>query len=302
VSIARFSALAVVVLLLSGTAQAQPPELEEDEHEERWLWQRFHPAEYVIAPALLGGAFALRFGAKWSTTPNITGGVWIDDGLYEDLYPESETARTAWDIAGDIPFFASFAWSVADPIFAGIAYDWDVAWQMTLINVEAYAVYASILYGTQYFVRQRRPTDRPCDGAPGPGRSDRCDDPNSVRAFIGGHTGMVATTAALTCMHHSFMPLYGGGANDALPCASWIAGTALVFTSRTVTGSHYLSDNLIGLAAGAFAGGFVPWALHYAWGATPTETRADHSDVVVLPNVGPTEDGDGATLGLNGVW
>jgi hypothetical protein len=287
------------ILLSTAAARAESP----DGDEVHWHWRDFQPAEHVASAVLFTSAMTLRFAVPWSNEPNLIGGVLADDWIYEHTYPTDESTRTAWNVVGDIPFFGSFVWSAADPLIAGIAHDWTVAGQMTLINLESHAVFSAMLWGTQYFVRRRRPSDRVCDGLPGPGRSDRCEEPNTVRAFVGGHTGMVATTASLTCLHHAYMPLFGGGVNDALPCAFWVAGTLVTLSSRTVTGSHYLSDNLLALGLGAFAGGLLPWALHYAHGPGPTSTRPGSPRTAhAEPTILPAETGEGAVMGFHGEW
>lgn len=269
--------------------------------EVRWRWPRFHAAEYVATAAMLAGSFGLRFGVTWSAEPNFARGILVDDWFYENAYPRDANARKAWKIAADLGYFTSYAWGATEPLIAGIAHDWDVAAQMALINLESYAAYSMVLWGAQFVIRRRRPAERACDGGGGPAEAGNCDDPDNVRAFIGGHTGFVATTASLTCIHHAHMPLYGGGFRDAFPCAYWIAATALVFTSRSVAGDHYLSDNILSLGVGMLAGGVLPWVMHYAHG--PKAWTSNQS----TPRVGaamlaPTTDGRGVSLAVGGSW
>lgn len=259
---------------------------------------RFHPAEYAGTAALLGGALALRFGPAWTSEPNIEGGLPGEEGVFEALYPDSADSRKAWEIAADIPFFSSFLWSATEPLTASLAGSWDLGTQILLMNLEGYAVTASVLWTTQLVLRRRRPTDRPCDDPSiTVGRNDRCDEPGTVRAFIGGHTATVATATALTCIHHIELGLYGSAFRDAVPCAVWIAGTAITFSGRSVTGSHYLSDNLLGLGLGTLAG-LVPWSLHYARRAPVAAPSADLPAIrgIAVAPLG----GDGSALMLSG--
>src|SRR5690606_3998795 len=116
-------------------------------------------------------------------------------------------------------------------------------------------------------------------------------------AFIGGHTGMVTTTASLTCLHHSYMPLFGGGVRDVFPCALWIAATMVTFTSRSFTGAHYLSDNLFGVGLGGLSGFIVPWALHYARGPGPWPRRTSGpGPLLTTAALAAPEQGMGVTL------
>lgn len=225
---------------------------------------RFHWAEYATTGALLGGSLALRFGASLPEDPNVTGGLPGEEAIFEALYPKSDRGEHAWTVVGDIPFYTSFAWSSLEPAAVAIAGGIDLGSQLFLMNLEGLTVTAAVLWTSQLVVRRRRPTDRPCDDPTiTVGRDDRCDDPETIRGFIGGHTAVVATSATLTCIHHAELSLWGGGIRDAVPCGLWVAGTLATFSSRTVTGSHYLSDNLLGLGLGV-AAGLVPWSLHYA--------------------------------------
>jgi hypothetical protein len=290
--------LATVPVVVAAPAHAGEPEV-------TWRWQRFQPAEYVATAAMLAGAFGLRFGAPPKTEPVFTDGILVDDWFYETAYPRDADARKAWELAGDVPYWTSYLWGAADPLIAGFTHGWDVGSQMLLINLESYSAYSMVLFGAQYVIPRRRPAESGCDGHDGPADHGDCDSPESVRAFIGGHTGFVSTTAALTCLHHAYMPLFGDGFANHFPCAYWVTASALVFTARAVKGDHYLSDDILGLGVGMLAGGLLPWALHYAHGPLPWG-RSDDADATAarLTGVmlGPTERRDGATLSATGLW
>jgi hypothetical protein len=265
---------------------------------------RFHPAEYAGTAVLLGGSLALRFGARWPESPSLDGGLPGEERIFEALYPESDADVHAWNVVADIPFYTSFAWSSLEPAVMAIAGGPDLGSQLFLMNLEGYAVTASVLWTTQFLARRRRPVDRHCeDDSVEPLSDAPCDDPESVRSLIGGHTAVVATTATLTCIHHIELELYGGGFRDAIPCGLWIAGTFMTFTGRTVTGAHYLSDNLLGVGLGV-AAGLVPWSLHYARRQpAPSPTRADGLTPRILGiGVTPTEGvSDGGLLTVTGI-
>jgi hypothetical protein len=290
-------ALAVIVSL--GAA----PHARAAEREVEWRWRRFQPAEYVATAAMFAGAFGLRFGAPPQIDPTFTGGFLVDDWFYETAYPQDPDARKAWELAGDVPYWTSYLWAAADPVIAGLSHGWDVGSQMLLINLESYGAYSMVLWGAQYVIRRRRPAARACDGGGGPAEPGDCSSPESVRAFIGGHTGFVSTTAALTCIHHAYMPLFGDGFANQFPCAYWVTASALVFTARAVNGDHYLSDDILGLGVGMLAGGLLPWALHYAHGPGPWGQEHEPADARVTGvALGPNERRDGATLTVTGSW
>lgn len=222
---------------------------------------RFRWWEYAGTAALLGGSLALRFTVDVSGQPTWRGGILLDEATHEALFIDTPHRFRAWRTVGDIGYLSSFAWSVADPVIAGLAYDWGAALQMTMFNLEAFAVYSTVLSVSQIVVRRQRPSTGVCDDPQLAGELGvSCGEGNANvnRSFIGGHAGTVATAATLTCLHHANLPLWGSPGADALPCVTWSAMAGLVFTSRTLTGQHHATDNLLGLVVGTLSG-FVPY-------------------------------------------
>lgn len=257
------------VLLVAAPARAEPAASEKQPPvEEGWpsAVPRMRWWEYAGGAALLGGSLAIRFLVDVSGEPTWKNGNAFDDAVYEAVIIESPYRYDAWRTVGDIGYFSSFAWAALDPLIAGFAYDWDTAIQMTMMNLEAFSVYSMILNVSQAIVRRERPVQRECgDAAKARAMQVNCaaDNPDANRSFIGGHTGTVATSATLTCLHHTNIRLWGSVEADVLPCVTMVAMTATVFTSRTLTGRHAFSDNLLGVGVGAFSG-LVPFWLHYA--------------------------------------
>jgi len=266
---------------------------------------RVHWGEWAGTGALLGGSLALRFTVPVDGDPNWSGGILFDDAVYDAAFIESPELNENWVVIGDAGYFGSFAWAVVDPLIAGITYDWDTTVQMLGMNAEAFAIYSTVITLAQLGVRRERPeSTKECDRNPelvaelGVACSDTAQNRN--RSFIGGHTGTAATAATLSCIHHSQLPLWGGDGADVIPCvAGWLV-TASVFTSRTVTGKHWVSDNFLGLFVGA-GSAVVPYFLHYHLEADPI--GADDTIVATPPAlfVQPTE--GGASLSLSGaLW
>lgn len=265
-------ASAIALALAPTTAAAESFDLEHGD-DDAWneRWQRFQLWEGVASAALLAEAFTVRFGLEWSDEPTWEGGILFDDwaidnfGVFDDQSDRS--AYDAWVLAGDIPFYASLAWPVLDPLsVAAIHGDWDAPTQMLLMNLEAYAFFSAAIWTTQYFVRRERPSsDALCETDPdrAEAMAISCGGADRNRSFMGGHTGAVVLNAALTCMHHGHMDLYGA-AGDGVACGAWVAAAGLTFASRTVTGKHYLTDNVLGTGLGLFSGIAIPYFLHYA--------------------------------------
>ncbi|MEQ8277642.1 MAG: phosphatase PAP2 family protein [Deltaproteobacteria bacterium] len=133
------------------------------------------------------------------------------------------------------------------------------------------------MWTTQLFVGRERPHSRRCDEPGFEGGDLGCDsddENNRYRSFISGHPALVVAAAGVTCMHHSRMPIYGGGVGDNLACASMIGAAATTGVLRDVSGSHHASDVMFGTALGLVAGWIVPSALHYGFGEDEEEELA----------------------------
>jgi hypothetical protein len=290
---------------------APSPPIELDESELHWndRWPRIHPAEYVMAPLSIGGAFALKMIPERDPEPNFVGGVLFDDAFLDATFVEDPSAHETWKVIGDVGFYGSFALG-AEPLIVAMAQNPDVGWQVLWMNMEAYATFSSVFYLSQFLVRRERPAHTrlcgPEEKAAGGNFEELSTDCASDKAndsFIGGHVGAIATATSLVCIHHSYLPLYGGGVPEAIPCAVGVVATGLTFTSRSVNGRHYLTDNLLGLGLGALSG-LVPWALHYGRDTHPDEPAepGDAAKARILgPTVTPLEDQSGLQVGIMGI-
>jgi membrane-associated phospholipid phosphatase len=169
---------------------------------------------------------------------------------------------------GDIGYFGSMAYRLVDSAILPIVI-WDspdVAWQMSWIDLESFAIVAGVLWNVQVGVGRERPGYRNCPNSTS-GSDVSCDDnsDNRFRSFIAGHVAVAAAGAGVTCLHHTHLPLYGGGFGDGFACAATIAATAAVGGARLVDQQHYASDVLMGATLGVVAGYVVPSALHYGF-------------------------------------
>jgi membrane-associated phospholipid phosphatase len=101
---------------------------------------------------------------------------------------------------------------------------------------------------------QRDPTFDPLCGA------------GSTASFWSGHTAQAFTAAGLSCAHHAYVKLYGGGAADTLACAGAITLGAATGSLRVIGDRHYVSDVFVGALVGFGFGYGMPTLLHYAGG------------------------------------
>jgi len=217
-------------------------------------------------------------------------------------------------IAGDIGYIGTMAYRLIDSaLLPGLVHDnWDVALQMSMIDIEAYAVVAAVLWGSQLAVGRTRPFVESCEeGTLDPEKIDKCDtvdSGNARRSFIAGHSAVAVTGAALTCLHHDRMPLYGSRAGDMAACGTHVAFATITTMSRALSENHYFTDTLLGISLGLVAGWIVPSALHYgffddddddtALDRRPSAPRGSQLELAVAP----TANDDGPGVMLIGRW
>lgn len=279
--------------LLAAAAHADP--------QVEWnpAWHRVRPWEYVAGPALVTGALIVRFaGPQPDTTWN--SGILFDDAVRDAVAVRGD-ARHPIALTGDIAFFGAMGYRLVDSvILPGLIHgNHDVALQMSFIDLESFGIVGAVLWGTQVFVGRARPYQRTCGADPEfAARFSDCEPSNDWnRSFIAGHPAVGVTAAALTCLHHAHMPLYGGGAGDGLACGVTIAAATVNGMTRVLAEKHYASDLIFGVSLGLVAGYVVPKTLHYGWGSSSAAPPKEQGvGAILVPTVSP----DGAGLVLFG--
>ncbi len=270
----------VLLALAPSAAHAQDPP--------RWQ-AHFRPAatwEYPTTAGLLGLSFSARFvvphgDANWRSVPS------FDRTLRDAIAISPGTTQDGVELATDLFFFGGMAYRLVDSVLLpGLVHgDWYLAQQMSMVDLEAFAVVAGVLWGSQLVVRRQRSYRRHCDD-PQQAQGWTCepDDSERNRSFIAGHFAVTLTTAGLTCMHHRRMPLYGGGPIEDWVCGGWIAAAALTGYGRLMLEEHYASDLLLGVLLGGIGGWLVPSLMHYGFG-DPGGRGSEPGEVVVVPMV-----------------
>jgi len=163
-----------------------------------------------------------------------------------------------------------------------------LAFQMGFMNVEALAFAAGLQGLTAGIASRQRPyVNELCVGADRE-ELNNCRSSNRFRSFFSGHSTGTFTVAGATCIHHSFLPLYGGGVPDALACAGAMGMAVATATLRVSSDQHWTSDILTGAVIGTGSGLLIPWLLHYRTHDLPDS--GDDISVQLIPH--PT----GATL------
>jgi membrane-associated phospholipid phosphatase len=279
-----------------GAAGARPA----DSHRLEWRpeWRRVGPPEYILTPLLGAGILALRWSGA-AEQPNWSGPILHDDWTRDRLRLSTRSGRaTAGTVSDALDFVAAGHVFLVDNLAVTALGDSNptVAWQMLVINVQAYAtaVFANRL--TKRLTARARPYVEPCRADPD--YDDNCGSESSFHSFYSGHATSSATSAGLICAHHTHLPLYGGGAADTAACLVAIGFTTATGALRISSDNHWATDVLVGHVSGYLAGYLLPTFLYYRKPQTSPvpEAAAVRATGFVLPR------GDGVDVGVIGVF
>ena len=306
----------VAALSVSATARADPdapsatsdptsPSSDVDAPPVRWRWQRFRSWEYPLTAVVLGGAMALRFAAP-APSADWTGGILFDDWVQDRTAIQGIQARQSVKTMTDVFFYGSMAYRLVDSALVP-SLVWqspDVAFQMSLIDLESFGLVAITLWGPQALFGRERPYAKRCSD-PTFAPTDACapDSSEHNRSFFAGHPAVVLTAAGLTCIHHAHLPLYGGGIADKAACGTMIAAAVVTGVGRVITEEHHASDLLVGYGVGVVAGFIMPEFLHYrlkrpSFTEEPQTASTALVRTTLVPRIGPSDLG----VGLHGVF
>lgn len=290
-SLARVTAVlfAVLVLVSGSTAHAEPASAAPAAHAQRplrWDFPTFRPAEYVATGALGAAAIGVFVFAGPQRSPRWTGGILFDDSVREAVRVRSPVARDRIRLFSDITGVSSLVWllgvdSLLVPLWRGSS---QVALQLLLLDAEAFALNGVLTSSMFYLSGRARPSYADCQRD---SRFDPLCNPRDTASFWSGHTALAFTAAGLSCAHHAYVKLYGGGAPDTLACAGAIGLSATTGTLRLLGDRHYASDIFAGALVGFGIGYAVPTLLHY------TQGSGDGRRVGIA--VGPVERGVGVS-------
>lgn len=231
----------------------------------QWHWQRFRAWEYVATGAALGGGLVLRFVAP-APSADWTGGILMDDWIQDHTAIQGLKARQNVKTMTDVFFYGSMGYRFVDSVLVP-SLVWrspDVAFQMSMIDLESFGFVAITLFGSQALFGRERPFAKRCsDPAFAAAESCAPDGTEHNRSFYAGHPAVVLTAAGLTCIHHAHVPLYGGGAADTLACGLMLGAAVATGAGRVMTEEHHASDLIVGYGVGVVAGFIMPEFLHY---------------------------------------
>jgi membrane-associated phospholipid phosphatase len=275
--IAAFTAAALLAapLLRAQSAGAPSKTAHAPAHRLDWQWHRFGVVDYALTAVLVASYLTVEFAVPPPTEPKWRGGILFDASVRDAMVADSRTGRDRAAIVSDILTLAPQFIAAVDTVVVPLVFDngnFDVALQMALIDIQAIASIGLLSRGGHRFVARERPDVSPCT-------SDQeyhglCLG-GRYASFPSGHTASAFGGAGLVCAHHAHLPLYGGGAPDAVVCVAAVgmAGTASLL--RVTSDRHYISDVIVGTGIGVGLGFVVPYFVHYRKPSTTTGGRAD---------------------------
>jgi len=283
--------LLALELLRVPRAEAQTRTNPPTEHRLDWKWHRFGVFDYALTAVLTASYLTVEFAVPPPTEPNWRGGILFDESVRDAMVAESRTGRDRAAILSDILTLAPQAIAVVDTVVVPLVFDngnFDVAVQMALIDIQAFASIGLLSRSGHRFIARERPDVSPCT-------SDReyhglCLG-GRYASFPSGHTASAFGGAGLICAHHARLPLYGGGAPDVVVCVAGLGMATSASLLRVTSDRHYISDVIVGAGLGVGLGFVVPYFVHYR-AANAAKSRAD-SGWMLQPSVNEN------TLALN---
>jgi hypothetical protein len=252
-----------------------------------WRWQPMQTWEYVATAGLAGAtiaSMAIPIGqGRWITRNE------VDEHLGAPLQPDDNEDRRAADDASDI----LLALGIDHLLFDSVVVGWgiqgrgDVGYQMAMIDVETLTLSVTVTTLIKSLAARERPYGTRCND-PARAGAPECAAGERYKSFFSGHAATAFTVAGLNCMHHTHIPLYGGGAPDALACVGSLGAATAVGFLRVRAFDHYPTDVLTGAAFGTAVGLGLPWLLHYRK-RMPAPGGGDRSALTavrIVPTVG----------------
>jgi membrane-associated phospholipid phosphatase len=235
-------------------------------------WSTVGVREYVTVPVLAGASLGLQFFVPPDQESHWTRPILFDGAVRDALLLGSTGARGTAKTISDVLLIGSFVQPyLVDTFFVSW---WGrkaplVAWQMFVINSQAYALTFVLNAATKRLTSRARPWVEGCDADP---TGEGCGSGGRYTSFYSGHAATTATGAGLLCSHHTQLSLYRHPALDTGTCLAAILGTTVTGAMRIASDSHWASDVVVGHFMGYLSGYLLPTLLYYReFRATPHE-------------------------------
>ena len=265
-------------------------------------WTTVGIPEYIVTGVVGGLALGVELFVEPEDKADWDQAILFDNPVRNALrFGTASSRETAKDVSD-----ALFYISIAHPLIDNFVFAWwlreapQVAWQMFVINAQAYSMTLAINGVTKRLTSRARPWAKDCDVNP---ESDpRCGSGDGYRSFYSGHAAVTATGAGLICAHHTQLSLYRNDYLDTGACAVAVLGTALTGGLRIASDNHWATDVVVGHLMGYLVGYLYPTLMYYRQFRITPEGPSDHPPAreqptfTFLPYVTP----EGAQLSLVG--
>ncbi|MBL8744372.1 MAG: phosphatase PAP2 family protein, partial [Myxococcales bacterium] len=230
-------------------------------------WDDRHPrvfiGEHVLGGLAVAGGLTLELGVGQPETPRWTDRNAFDDAMRHAFAASSRRDREAASTASFVFEIAAAAYPlVVDSMFVTLAGDrnLDLFEQLMAMNGQTYGLTHLFTRALHRTVPRERPTVIGCRSDATYSAECGADD---TASFPSGHVSVAAVAAGATCVHHAYLPLYGGGPPDIAACVGVTASAITTGVLRLVADRHWASDVLVGFALGFGLGVGLPLTLHY---------------------------------------
>jgi membrane-associated phospholipid phosphatase len=225
-------------------------------------WNTVGVVEYVDIPLLAAFAVGLQLFVQPERKAHWDRPILFDSGARNLLRLGSPGARATASRISDVLFVASYV----HPIFDDLVVAWglrsapSVAWQMGVIDAQAYALTFALNGATKRLTSRARPWFDACENDP---TGESCGKGGRFSSFYSGHAAVTATGAGLTCAHHTQLSLYRNPYLDTGACGLAVLNTLVTSGLRIASDNHWASDVLVGTVMGYFSGYLMPTLLYY---------------------------------------
>ena len=228
-------------------------------------WKPVGVRELVTIGVLGAANLGMQFFWPPPTEVHWNSPILFDDPVRDVLRLDSPSARRTAAHVSDALFALQFVHTtLVDPLL--VAW-WQrespfVAWQMVVIDAQAYTLTLALNQLTKRLTARARPWVGVDDCATNP-NGEQCGGGGANVSFYSGHAAMTATSAGLMCAHHTQLRLYQSDVADVGTCALSIAGTIATGALRIASDNHWATDVIVGHLLGYASGYLLPTLLYY---------------------------------------
>jgi membrane-associated phospholipid phosphatase len=260
-------------------------------------WRAVGTREYITIPALAASFLGVQLFTSRPSKARWSSPILFDRPVRNTLRIRSAKGRRTAGTVSDV----IFVWEILHPtVVDPLLVAWMmresplVAWQMFVIDAQAYALTLFVTDIVKRGSARQRPWVDTADCAQNPGGRE-CGSSEAYQSFFSGHAATTATGAGLICAHHTQLSLYQSDLLDQSACLLAVLGTAMTGAMRIASDHHWTSDVLVGHLVGYASGYLLPTLLYYGeFSGAPHEHKETAPVYATLPMI--TRDSLGITV------